>query len=82
VRALVQQHSFLIAAVPAVVGLGLFLLGTGLRPWRVAAAVAVVAALGGFYVLLRTGPSAADGARVEQAIRGGAPVLVEVYSDF
>ncbi len=81
-RETLQQHSFLVGAVLGIGGLSLALLGAGLQPRRVAVVLAAVAAAGGFYLLFRSGPTAASAAAVARAVGSGRPVLVEVYSDF
>jgi hypothetical protein len=42
----------------------------------------LLALLGVYYRLMRTGPGRLSAAEVEARLKGGLPTVVEVYSDF
>lgn len=81
-RDFVAQHSFLLIAALTLGSLSLVVLGGGLSLRRVAVVLVAAAVLGGFFLLFRSGQSAARVVTLEAALGRGTPVLVEVYSDF
>jgi len=82
VRSVLNRYSALWAA-GLVAGIGLFAnLVSGPSPARVLVPAGLLALLGVYYRLMRTGPGRLGMPEVEARLRSGLPTLVEVYSDF
>lgn len=81
--ALINQHSFLFAAVAALVVVSAVLFRDGFRPQDWYALGALSAGLALAYGLLRPGPSThAQVQEVESLIGAGRPVLLEFQSPY
>ena len=79
----VNQHSFVLAAVVAVVILAAVLLHDGVRGSDLLALGALIAGLGFAYILFRPAPSSATDSRsIEALMHTGKPVLLEFQSPY
>jgi len=79
----VNQHSFLLLVIPAVLALLYFLLrGPGSLLKQILAMLLLAAAVAGFF-LARPGGHASSGAEAEALLlHPGRPTLVEIYSPY
>jgi hypothetical protein len=78
----INQHSFLLVGV-VVLGIAIAVLRRFSRPAQIVAIVIVVALLGTFALLLRTGGGDVHSRTdVDRALAKGKPVALEFYSNF
>lgn len=81
-RSVLNRYSVFWAA-GLVAGIGIFAnLVAGPSPARVLIPAVLLAALAGYYRLMRTGPGRLTAAEVTARVESGRPVLVEFYSDY
>ena len=79
----VNQHSFILAAVAAVLILALVLLHDGVRVNDLLALGALIAGLAFAYFLFRPSPSSSTNSRsIEALMHTGKPVLLEFQSPY